>query len=113
MCNLCIAFDFIDHGVEAPASWKRTSGHIVWDVKMNFTRKSRWVMDGYKTPDLVTSNYAGVVSRESFRIAFIYAALNNLIVVAADIQNIYSPLHHLKNTTLFMVLSLERNTKER
>lgn len=56
---------------------------------MDFTRKARWVKDGHKTPDPVTSNYAGVVSRESVRIAFTYAALNNLDVVAADIQNAY------------------------
>ena len=86
---MSIAFVFLDHGVKAPATWKRTSGHIVWDVKMDFTRKARWVKDGHKTPDPVTSNYAGVVSRESVRIAFTYAALNNLDVVAANIQNAY------------------------
>eukprot|EP00957_Ditylum_brightwellii_P015800 1189959-Ditylum_brightwellii.AAC.1 len=47
---------------------------------MDFTRKTRWILDGQKTPDLVRSTYAGVVSRESVRIAFTYAALNNLDV---------------------------------
>ena len=56
---------------------------------MDFTRKARWVLDGHKTPDLVGLTYAGVVSRESVRIAFTYAALNNLDVWAADIQNAY------------------------
>ena len=56
---------------------------------MDFTRKARWVLDGHKTPDPVGSTYAGVVSRESVRIAFTYAALNNLDVWAADIQNAY------------------------
>ena len=35
------------------------------------------------------STYAGVVSRESVRIAFTYAALNDIDVFAADIQNAY------------------------
>jgi hypothetical protein len=35
------------------------------------------------------STYAGVVSRESVRIALTYAALNGLKVCAADIQNAY------------------------
>ena len=87
--KVSISFDFLDHGVKALVSWKRNSFHIVWDVKMDFTRKAKWVKDGNKTPDPVTSNYDGVISRESVRIAFTYAALNNLDVVATDIQNSY------------------------
>ena len=37
----------------------------------------------------MTSTYAGVVSRESVRIAFTYAALNGLDVWAADLQNAF------------------------
>ena len=56
---------------------------------MDFTRKARWVLNGHKTPDLIGSTYAGVVSRESARIALTYAALNDLDVFTADIQNAY------------------------
>ena len=56
---------------------------------MDFTRKARWVLDGHKTLDLIGSTYAGVVSRESVHIALTYAALNDLDVFAADIQNAY------------------------
>ena len=56
---------------------------------MDFTRKARWVLDGHKTPDPIGSTYAGVVSRESVRIALTYAALNGLDVFAADIRNAY------------------------
>ena len=62
---------------------------MVFDVKMDFTRKARFVLDGHKTADPVGSTYAGVVSRESVRIAFTYAALNNLDIFAADIRNAY------------------------
>ena len=47
---------------------------------MDFTRKSRWVLDGHNTPDPVGSNYTGAVSRKSVRISFTYAASNNLDV---------------------------------
>ena len=47
------------------------------------------VLDGHKTTDPVGSTYAGVVSRESVRITFTYAALNGLDVFAADTQNAY------------------------
>ena len=56
---------------------------------MDFTRKSHWVKDGHKTADPLGSNYAGVVSRDSVRIAFTYAAMNDLDICAADIKNAY------------------------
>lgn len=46
-------------------------------------------MDGHKTPAPLYSNYAGVVSEESVRIVFTYAALNQLDICAAAIQNAY------------------------
>jgi hypothetical protein len=61
----------------------------VWDLKMDFTRKARWVLDGHKTANPIGSTFAGVVSRESVRIAFTYAALNEVDVCAADIRNAY------------------------
>ena len=45
--------------------------------------------DGHKTSLPKTSNYAGVVSRESVRIACTYAALMDLPVWAGDIRNAY------------------------
>ena len=56
---------------------------------MDFTRKARWVKDGHKTPDLDSDKYAGVVSRESVRIALTYAALYGIQVLAANIRNAY------------------------
>ena len=54
---------------------------------MDFIRKSRCVLDGYRSDDPVGSTYTGVVSRDSVRIALTYAALNNIDVLAADIHN--------------------------
>ena len=56
---------------------------------MDFIRKARWVNDGHKTPTPIWSTYSGVVSRESVRIALTYAALNDITVMEADIQNTY------------------------
>jgi hypothetical protein len=89
MSNVSIAFEILEDGEPAPSNYKKSSGHLIWDVKMDFTRKARWVKDGHKTADPVASNYAGVVSRDSVRIALTYAALNDLDVFAADVQNAY------------------------
>ena len=89
MSNVGIAFEILDEGSQAPIGWSKESGHLIFDVKMDFTRKARWVLDGHKTADPAGSTYAGVVSRESVRIALTYAALNEIDVLAADIQNSY------------------------
>ena len=47
------------------------------------------IADGHLTPDPVDSTYAGVVSRETVRIALIYAALHGLDLCAADIMNAF------------------------
>ena len=89
MFNVGVVFEILEQGQKAPHGWHLVTGHLVWDVKMDFTRKARWVLDGHKTPDPDGSTFAGVVSRESVWIAFTYASLNGLGVFAADIRNAY------------------------
>ena len=62
MSNLMIAFEIFAPNLKATPGWFNTSGHIIFDVKMDFTRKACWVKDGHKTPDSTTSSIAGVVS---------------------------------------------------
>lgn len=83
------AIDILDEGVAAPVGYTKSSGHLIFDIKMDLSRKARWVKDGHKTPDSTTSSYAGVVSRESVRIALTYAHLHGLDVCAADVKNAY------------------------
>ena len=89
MYNCSIAFTILPEGEKAPPGWKKSSGQMIFDVKMDFTRKARWVKDGHKTEDPDWSTYAGYVSRDSVRIALTYVALNGLGVTAADIKNAY------------------------
>ena len=65
MYNIGVVFESPEDGKTAPTGYTKVSGHLIWSVKMDFTRKARWVLDGHKTPDPVASKYAGVVSRES------------------------------------------------
>jgi hypothetical protein len=89
MGALVVAFEMLEHGQKAPAGWFKSTGHIVWDVKMYFTCKAQWVKDGHKTPDLTTSSFAGVVSRKSIWIALTYAALLGLHAIGGNIKNAY------------------------
>ena len=65
MSNVGVSFEVMKPGDKATPGWKKASGHLIYDVKMDFTRKSRWVKDSHRTPNPKTSCYAGVVSRES------------------------------------------------
>ena len=51
MHNLSVAFAIPPTGSPMSVVCKKSSGHIIWDVKMDFTRKARWVKDGHRTPD--------------------------------------------------------------
>ena len=89
MLNVGIVFEVLQTGEKPLPGWSKVTGHLIFDVKMDFTRKARWVLDGHKTPDTVGYTYAGVVSRESVRISFSYAAINVIDVFAADSRNAY------------------------
>ncbi len=86
---MCVAFEILGPGMKAPPGWHKASGHSVFDVKMDYTRKAHWVKDGHKTPDSATSSFAGVVSCNSIRIALMHVALLGLPVLGADIRNAY------------------------
>ena len=89
MFEVGVAFKILDDHESTPVGYTKSSGRIIWDIKMDFTRKARWVKDGHRTLDLEDSKYAGVVSRESVRIMLMYAALHEIPVLAADIRNAY------------------------
>ena len=86
MLNVSLDFEILPNGSPVPVGWKKSSGHLIWYVNIDFTQKARWFRDGNRTPDPKESNYAGMVSRDIVRIALTYAALNDVDVTAADIQ---------------------------
>ena len=90
MKNVRIAFEeFQSEGV--PIGHKRIDCHMIFDVKLgeNYRRKARLVAGGHKTEAPASITYSSVVSRDSVRIALLIAALNELDVLACDIQNAY------------------------
>ena len=76
---------------EIPVGYQEVKCHLIFDVKMgeNFRRKARFVAGGHTTEVPSTLTYASVVSRDSVRIALTIAALNDLKIMACDIQNAY------------------------
>jgi Reverse transcriptase (RNA-dependent DNA polymerase) len=89
MKNVMPAFQVLDEHERVPIGYKWIPVHMIFDVKMDFTRKARLVAGGHVTDQPPFSTYSSVVSRESVRIAFTIAALNGLDVLMADIGNAY------------------------
>ena len=89
MLNVRTAFHILDDEEHLPVGYNQMTVHLIFDVKMDLTRKARLVADGHKTPDLDGSTYAGVVLRESVRKGLTYAVLMGLNVWGTDIQNAY------------------------
>ena len=89
MKQVAVAFEILETNDKALIGWERSSGHLVFDVNMDFAPKDRWVKDGHKKTEPALSTFSGVVSRESVIIALTYSALNGIDVTACDIRNAY------------------------
>ena len=64
--------------------------HMIFTVKFDLRRKSRYVAGGHLVKEQPAYNtYSSVVSRESVRIGFLLAALNDIDLMSGDISNAY------------------------
>ena len=70
--------------------------HVIFDMKMDFTRKARFVAGGHTTDTPSSITYSSVVSRDSVQLAFLIAGLNDLDVLAGDVTNAYLNVKYRK-----------------
>ena len=89
MKNVLPAFEFCEEG-ELPPFYKKIECHMIFDVKLvGLVWKARFVAGGHQTDPPADSVFSSVVSRDSVRLGFLVAALNDLDILAADVQNAY------------------------
>ena len=64
---------------------------MIFDINMDgkFTKNSRLVANGHTTAPPSSIIYSSVVSRESVRLKFLPASLNDLDIFSCDIGNAY------------------------
>jgi hypothetical protein len=101
--NVKVAFRILEEGEQPPVGSKHIPYHIIFDVKFDLTRKSRLVAGGHRNKDVPAhATFSSVTSRDSVRLAFMLAALNNLNILSADIGNAYlnAPARERVHTTL-------------
>jgi hypothetical protein len=75
--------------LELPPGYQKITCHMIFDLRMgkNFMRKARFVADGHKTKTPAVMTYSLVLLRDSVCIALMIAVLNDLDIMACDIQN--------------------------
>ena len=61
--ELRVSMDMLENGQLAPKGNLQSSGHSTFDAKMGFTRKVRWVLNGYRSKASEESACAGVILR--------------------------------------------------
>ena len=84
------AFEAFDGGIEQlPCGFQEIKCHMIFDIQIGeyFRRKARLVVGGHTTDVPATLTYSSVISHDSVQIALTIAALNELEVMACDIQN--------------------------
>ena len=91
MTNNRVAFQLYNGDPTNLQGYKAVGTHLIFDIKLgeNFRRKARCVGDGHRTATPSSVTYSSVVSRDSVRIGLLIAALNELDIKCADIQNAY------------------------
>ena len=90
MRNVLPAFEVFEGKEEnIPKDYQFMRCHMIFDIKFgeNFWRKGRLVAEGHMTDTPNTLTYSSVVSRDSVHIALTIVTLNELSVMACDIQN--------------------------
>lgn len=88
--NVRVAFLIIEENEPIPTGSKLIDYHIVFDVKMDLTRKARLVAGGHRNKQVPTHlTFSSVASRDSVRIMLLIAALNDLKILSTDIGNAY------------------------
>jgi hypothetical protein len=89
MLHVRPAFEVLDRGRSASVGSKWIPCHMIFEGKMDFTRKAWFVAGGHWMAPPVSLTYSSIVARDSVCLCFLIAALNELDLLAADIGNVY------------------------
>ena len=89
MGNIDPCIDIIPEGKDPPPGYKFIRTNIVFDIKMDFTRKARFMDDGSTMEVPSEFTFASVVSQASVRLALLYMALNDLDILSANVAAAY------------------------
>jgi len=85
MHHVIPVFRILDQDESAPIGSKFIRCHMHFKLKLDLTRKARFVAGGHMTDPPAYLTYSSAVTRDSVRLAFLMAALNDLDIMTTDI----------------------------
>jgi len=88
MTNIMPAFEFPEDE-KVPTGYQHIDCHMVFDIKLDLTRKAWFVAGGHQTDPPKELTYSSIMSKDSVCIIFTLATLNDLSILSADVQNAY------------------------
>jgi hypothetical protein len=82
----------------------RPTCHMIFNIKMDFTWKARFVAGSHITDPPASITYSSVVAHDSVHLAFLIAALSDFDILSVDIGNAYlnAPTKKKVHTTCSM-----------
>ena len=111
MKNSRFVFNVLDKDYHVLVGYKDITCRLIFDVKMDLTRKVRYVAGGNITYPPLPTTYANMVSRYCVCLNFLISAWNNLDILSGYTQNAY--LNTLTKEKVFSTLVMIGNmTKE-
>ncbi len=89
MLHVQPAFEIHQCRAKQPMASKWIPCHMIFDVKMDFAHKARFVAGGHVTYPPTSITYSSVVAHDSVCMAYLIAALNDLDILSAEVGNAY------------------------
>ena len=79
--NYRVAFEILGSEDKSPVGYKEIMCNLIFEVKIDLTRKAQYAAGGHLTDPPYSVIYASVVSQEIVRIYFLVSALNYLDIL--------------------------------
>ena len=83
------AFKILERHGKPTSGYTEITCHLVFEIKLDMTRKSQYVAGGHLTDLPTHMTYSSVFSCETVCIGFLVTAVNELYIVSEDIQNAF------------------------
>jgi hypothetical protein len=98
-------FSVLADDAELAKTFKRILYQFVFDVKLDLHKNARLTAGGHKTDPPTEDIFSGAVDFMTVRLCFLIAAMNGLLICAADIGNAY--LHGHTREEVFIIAGRE------
>ena len=85
MKNCSMAIEILPNSAAVPVGYTQIRCHMIFDFKIDFTRKARFVAGGHLTNPPKQTVYSSIITLESAQIFFLICALK----LACNVQNTY------------------------